>query len=726
MTATVCAGWCWAAIDAIHATSIVDSAGLGATFTLALTALVPLLLLVGLGLSIFLELVSFDPSPGAVLATVRRVLGFNKDAGLATSARLVTVGLTAGLGLACSFVLTGFFMSTFHNTQLAALTLTVSLALLLSVGLLTQRRLTTVVQGWLERLGLGRPALWIALASVGCTAGLFALVSGREQTIEAIPFGLVLVPLGLCLTAYAFTYLVEQLPRRLGPVVTLASVILTVVVTVPSFGAGSEAQTAASYSLIRYAWFAHVPLQQLQSVFDADGDGFSTALGGGDCDDGDSDAYPGAPEVPNDGVDQSCSGRDLVVNLDTPEPEVETAVTEPEMDPVSEIRRPWNVVFITVDTLRPDHLGFAGYEREDISPYIDSLASISSRFLNAYSPSAKTPTAIPPLLASRWPSEMERTYHHFVYYDDENLFLAEVLRDHGYSTAASVSHWYFRERYGFAQGFDDWREVWVAGSRMERVSTSEQVADEAIAFLDEHYAAGETVPPTEQPFFLWLHFFDPHKLYIPHDEFEAYGTSSMALYDGEIRFSDHHVGRFLDRLEAEGAFDETVIIFTSDHGEAFGEHSMRHHGWDLYEHQIRVPLLVYIPGVPPGEFDERVSLMDLAPTILDVVGIDVPESFRGRSLLRPIVLGEEPEQRPIFTEMPRGPHNSMKRSFTLGDWKLIFHASGNRYRLFNLLDDPGELNDLWDEEPEEAARMRDAFEVFLLTQVEELDARRVD
>ena len=220
-----------------------------------------------------------------------------------------------------------------------------------------------------------------------------------------------------------------------------------------------------------------------------------------------------------------------------------------------------------------------------------------------------------------------------------------------------------------------------------------------------------------------MHFVDPHKLYIDHEGFEPYGSSSMDRYDGEIRFADHHTGRVLRFLEDQGVMDETVLIFTSDHGEAFGEHDMRHHGWDLYEHQIRVPLYFFIPGVEPRDIEEGVSLIDLAPTIVTLLGDTVPGEFRGRSLLPAIALGQEPQLLPVFSEMPPGPHNTPKRSFTLGDWKLIHHPRGNRFRLFNLERDPGELEDLWGSDEEHAQRLREAYEVFLATQVDSIRAR---
>ncbi|MCA9565833.1 MAG: sulfatase, partial [Myxococcales bacterium] len=376
-----------------------------------------------------------------------------------------------------------------------------------------------------------------------------------------------------------------------------------------------------------------------------------------------------------------------------------------------------DMILITIDTLRWDHLGFAGYSRSDISPHIDALAARSVVAENAYSISAKTPTAVPPMLASRWPSEMPRSDQHFVRYRNSNLYVAEVMAEAGYHTAASVAHWYFRPSYGFADGFEDWREYWRSGDQMERIPTSEQVADNAIAILDEFYRAREA-GESDEPLFLWVHFFDPHKLYIEHDGIPSYGNTDVDLYDGEIRFTDLHLGRVLQTVRDWGFEEDTVVVLTADHGEAFGEHDMEYHGWDLYEHQIRVPLVAHVPGVEPRRVEERLSIVDIAPTLVDLAGADVPESFRGTSWVPWLESGREPTQRAIFTEMPAGPYNTPKRSLTLGDWKLIHHPNGRLYRLFNLAEDPGELNDLWESEPEQAQRMRDLYEAFLATRVD--------
>ncbi len=706
---------------------------------LALSVSLPLALGAALSLRLLIALLPFDAAPLRVFASLRSWLsGDDPQRAVSATATLFTIAIWVAGSLAIMFALTLLFITRFHNGRIIAAALAVATTGVGLVAAVSFSRAVVLVAAALERVKLGRhPKRWFLFLMLLPVVALAIAASRYSQTVEAIRFGPVLAPLAVVLMTYALGFALFRLSpsrvRALALILALAAVALTV--------AGAKSNDSefrqAAYALNEYGRFVRLPLPLLQGLADDDGDGFSDAFGGGDCDDEDPAIRPGAIDVPNNQVDEDCSGADFEFALDEALPWESTtlptsqASQEPESQPQpTELtyQRNWNVILVTVDTLRYDHMGFAGYHRQDISPSIDALAAASFRFESAYSISAKTPTAVPPLLASRWPSEMDRSYDHFTRYRADNLFLAEVMSDNGYLTAASVSHWYFRPRYGFSQGFEDWREYWVSGDRMERVPTSEQVADNAIAFLDEYYAEQQSNPGDTPPYFLWVHFFDPHKLYIEHHQFEAdhglssYGSRSIDEYDGEIRFTDFHVGRFLSVLDVGERLEDTVIIFTSDHGEAFGEHDMRHHGWDLYEHQIRVPLTIYLPGAQPTDIHTPVSHIDLAPTIVDLVGDTIPDSFRGRSLLPALARGVEPEPLPVFTEMPRGPHNSAKRSFRMGDWKLIHHPAGDRYRLFDLSNDPGEEHDLWRENPDEAARLRHAYEVFVGTQLDQVPA----
>jgi choline-sulfatase len=361
---------------------------------------------------------------------------------------------------------------------------------------------------------------------------------------------------------------------------------------------------------------------------------------------------------------------------------------------------PLSFLFITVDTFRPD-LGYSGYPRP-VSPNIDELASRSTVYERAYSISTYTAYAIPPMMASRYPSEMPRTDRHEVGYLRRNVFLAERLHDAGYRTAGAASHFLFSREFGWVAGIDKFVMTGAEGNappgaHIDARHSSRPLADAAIRFLEN---------------------------YLEHPGFSNFGSDPRALYDGEIAFTDHHIGRVLHALAASPAAGRTVVVLTGDHGEAFGEHGFQFHGREIWDEVVRVPLVIYVPGAEPRRVARRVSSVDLAPTVLDLAGVAADPDARGESLT-PELFGGDLPPRPILLDQPRNPYYPPKRGFIEGAYKLHHMIESDTYHLFDLDRDPGETIDLADTDPTLLARVQRSYTAFTARITEFTPARTI-
>jgi hypothetical protein len=227
--------------------------------------------------------------------------------------------------------------------------------------------------------------------------------------------------------------------------------------------------------------------------------------------------------------------------------------------------------------------------------------------------------------------------------------------------------------------------VAVNGPVESRGSSSREMADDAIAFIEAHQ---------DRKFFLWLHFYDPHLSYERHPEVPSFGSSRLDLYDGEIRFTDLHVGRVLARLKALGLWDRTAVVLTGDHGEGFGEHGVTEHGFDLYAPQTKVPLIVRVPGLPPQRLQTPAAHVDLGPTMLNLAGGPAEPTFIGRSLVRDLAGTPPAVPLPIFQEVSS--ERGKKRALVTADRHVIWSwVPGNTTECYDVARDPGEAHNLW-------------------------------
>lgn len=290
-----------------------------------------------------------------------------------------------------------------------------------------------------------------------------------------------------------------------------------------------------------------------------------------------------------------------------------------------------NIVLITMDTTRADYMGFLGSKR-GLTPNLDAMAKDGAVFTRAYSQAPLTPASHATILTGTFPQ-----YHQvltFLIPLSKGLpYMPEILQQHGYSTAAFVGSLALDPNVsvpGFERGFDTYGAGygWQDFTPETRYQTTEHraavVVKDALAWVDKHQSG---------PFFLWVHLYDPHA---PYDPPEPYKTRyAKRPYDGEIAYTDAQLGKLFRKLKASGLYNNTLIAMTSDHGESLGAHGENEHGIFVYDETIHVPLVIKMPGksVAGKRIDNRVELVDIMPTMLQSVGIPVPEKVQGQTLL---------------------------------------------------------------------------------------------
>ena len=283
-----------------------------------------------------------------------------------------------------------------------------------------------------------------------------------------------------------------------------------------------------------------------------------------------------------------------------------------------------NILLISIDTLRADHLGAYGFARPT-TPAIDAVAREGVLFKNARTPVPMTLPAHVSMLTGTLPPTHGLRDNMQSRLPDASLTLAEMLKARGFTTGAVVSSFVLDRRFGTSQGFDryddQFQEVHKIGDLNERKGN--EATRVATAWLESH---------KERPFFLFVHLYDPHDPYEPPEPFASQWSEHP--YEGEVAFADHCVGQVLEKLRQLGLYDDTLIVITGDHGEMLGEHGELNHGFFIYEGALRVPLVMRVPRSPAGsrQVDIPVSLIDIVPTVLSLVGAPVPKEVQGTDL----------------------------------------------------------------------------------------------
>ncbi|AQL41259.1 sulfatase [Halorientalis sp. IM1011] len=407
-----------------------------------------------------------------------------------------------------------------------------------------------------------------------------------------------------------------------------------------------------------------------------------------------------------------------------------------------------NVVLVTVDSLRADHVGCYGYDR-DTTPELDAIAEDGHRFSAAFTHACATRPSFPAIMTSSHPL----MYGGFERLSEERTLVSEVLSRQGYATGGFHSNLYLSAEFGYDRGFDTLYDSRADPSPMTRLrqAVKDNLDSDGLVYrileklyqgteraagvdVGSYYVSAEDITDRalewvdaqgDRPTFLWVHYMDPHHPYSPPEEHQMFSDISrregvrlrpkmmendediteeelqtlIDLYDGEIRYTDAQIGRLLSTLEDE--WDDWTAIVTADHGEEFRDHGEFFHQNRFYDEVMHVPLIVY-DGDSSGTHDEMVGLMDVAPTAATLAGVEtLPENFYGYPL-DPLLDGrsEDWEREGVLGSWYDVPTGTERFAYRTTDWKYIRDYVHDNEELYDLQADPDEQSNLLDDDPE--------------------------
>jgi choline-sulfatase len=624
-------------------------------------------------------------------------------------------------------------MKTFKEPQLTAALIAVVAVVWLAIAMQLHRALVVVARiaaaGLAPLLGAANPlGRWRAagpalagLVGAGLAACWFALPQSRSVLPVRLAISALVIGLGMGLGALHHARRAARArglqagalassgssgspgspPQRRRALTFAGAALAATTATLAWLGAELETKyvaITASPALDRL-------IAALRVANDFDRDGFGSLLGEGDCAPLTRAIHPGAIDAPDNGRDENCDGHDFSMR------EVATA-----QGPVAQVperfRRPWNVLLLTIDTLRYDRTTFGGYasgpKRRNTTPRLAALVERSVSFAFANAPSAGTMASIPAILTSKF-------FHSGIALDEtvptgsppgilpENTTLPEIMKRRGYATGVVGSHVWWN-KWGLEQGVDDYDNSIARTDDPFRVA-AHKVTDHVLAWVSRQQG---------KRWFMWAHYIDPHGRYVAHPDVVDYGGSEPDLYDAEVQWTDQQVGRLLDELARLPSHQNTIVVITSDHGDSMGEHTVPvgTHGTALYRELLHVPLIFYIPDNRPRVVHAAVTPLDIVPTVAALCDIDVSDlSFEGKSLVPQLFYdGTDDRERIVFAET-NAPQK--ERAAISERWKLIYYFSSNLYELYDLKADPWERTNLAPQAPPAFATMKQALQAWM-------------
>lgn len=552
------------------------------------------------------------------------------------------------------------------------------------------------------------PLLFVLLGGGAVVLKLSALDLGAYKLGALTTLG---VALGLTV---AFTGL---LARRVLRSNVLSASILVATAALAGWALSAFSDSAVGRQVIAQdGMTSRIVLNVGRKLMDSDGDGFSAALAGGDCDEGNPAVHPGAREIPGNNIDDNCVGGDAPLeDIAEAPPPVEpapdsTADAAVDAPPKGYQPSQYNVVFILIDTLRPDHLGLHGYAR-DTSPNLDAWAKTAVVFDQATAHAPNTPRSVPSLFTGRYPSRIQwiNRFAGFSSLKPENRMLFEMFSDAGYQTEVLSQHWYFERAKGIKQGVKLWNNTgFMTIKKSNTQSAAPVITKRLVGRLD-------ALSAEKKPFFILAHYFDAHSRYLNHKQGKIFGKKLMDKYDSEIAFVDHHLKTVFEALERNGLYENTVVVVTADHGEAFREHGFYFHGRTVYQEEMRIPMLIRAPKLEPRRIDTRVGLVDLLPTLTGFVGIRPDAKLHGQSLVPMLMDDKALADRTLYLEQLAYPayKKHIVGAVDATGMKVIRNLTDNVTEIYDLVADPAEKTNLAAKPPAKAEALRKQLDQFI-------------
>lgn len=617
----------------------------------------------------------------------------------------VGAGLLVGPRVLSQVKTPGFVVLVILAAQLAWALILALLAPIFLLALRAALRGLATLTARIFNVDMLRPVYILVVMAVLAAAAIAILWTLYPSTMAALPWSFALGPLVGALLAAGAGALVHHRRRPrvfAGLGLSLALVSLGIfTLYLPQSLARARASFVGQSTVVS-AWYG-----ALESRLDYDKDGAISYYGGNDCAPHDPNIHPLQREIVGNGIDENCSGSDLVVN-----PEQFKSGTLNRPQPAGIVRRP-NFILITTDALSFAHTTLGGYHR-DTTPNLAKWAQQATVFESAFALSSSTRLALPGLIAGQFNSmiEMKNGRAHPYSYVPDTPTLASLLKKQGYRTVFVPGNNYFlRSRWpGVSLGFDV-LDAEGYKSAEDKGHTAPSVTRRALHHLAEQ--------DPEQPIFLWVHYFDhhgPYKAIEGHRVFE--GTEAVDRYDNELHWADAHWGELMGAVQQKWAPDEYIMLFSADHGESFGA-GRASHGVGLATELLHVPLIIQGPQLRGEVRDDLVSQADIPPTLLNLAGTQAPSRWIGESLV-PTLFEGKPVEKDLVYGLLYIPEDAKRQTdgfrnivLRTQQFAYIEDLRTGRRKLVDWKNDPDEKVDL-------SRKYRDEFEIYRYLSSEKL------